>query len=195
MSKQKEEKITVPKFRVSFPQVFEAKVGPTGGKPKYSITMLWLKGTDLTQLKRIIQEAITAKFGAKVPSDLYVPLSDGDKKYNDNPELYSSYKGCVVATAKSIGKPGVIYPDMSKIIDPNELYAGCYAHATVTAYGWGPIVGKCGVSLGLQNIQKLNDGERISGKSDAEDDFEPISAPNNQTCLDTPEFSGVQLDF
>ena len=42
-----------------------------------------------------------------------------------------------------------------------------------TAYGYDK-AGNKGVAFGLQNLQKLGDGERFSGRTAAEDDFDSV---------------------
>jgi hypothetical protein len=46
----------------------------------------------------------------------------------------------------------------------------------VTAYAYDK-AGNRGVAFGLQNIQKLKDGEAFDGRSKPEDDFQPVAAP------------------
>jgi hypothetical protein len=65
-------------------------------------------------------------------------------------------------------------------VDENGFYAGCYARATVTAYGYDR-AGNIGVSFGLQGVQKLRDGEAFNGRKPVEEQFEAldgeVSAP------------------
>ena len=57
-------------------------------------------------------------------------------------------------------------------MEPEEIYSGCYVRASINAYAFN-IQGNSGVSFGLNNIQKVRDGEPLGGGgSKAEDDFD-----------------------
>jgi hypothetical protein len=59
---------------------------------------------------------------------------------------------------------------MNAIIDPSEFYSGCFGRASVTFYPYNAS-GSKGIACGLNNIQKLEDGERLGGGSSAATDF------------------------
>ena len=163
-----------PKFRVSFPHVFEPHAMSAKQKPKFSITMLFPKDTDMAWYKSAVQECLTDKFGsdsAKWPKGLRKPLRDGDEKEAD----VSGYAGQFFMTARAQAdrKPGIV--DQSGVVrieSPDEFYAGCYAKATVVFYYYDT-EGNKGVGVALNNIMKLADGEKFSGRKSAEDDFGP----------------------
>lgn len=73
------------------------------------------------------------------------------------------------------------------------MYGGCYCIAQVNAYAWeytekGKVM-KRGVSLGLMNLMKVRDGERLGGgkRISAEDAFADVEVeassddPSNYT--------------
>jgi hypothetical protein len=78
-------------------------------------------------------------------------------------------------TASSQTKPGVISTkrddlgNLLPITDSTELYSGCYARVSINFYPNRK--GKKGIACGLNNIQKLADGDYLGGRSRAEDDF------------------------
>ena len=162
------EKVLTPEFRVSFPAVFVPRSPMDGAEPKYSVVMLFPKNADLSGLKKIAKAAITEKWGDKPPKELRNPFRDGDTK-----EL-EGYAGMIFITASSKNKPGLVDASRQPIISADEFYAGCYARATVNAYAYNKN-GNAGVSFGLQNIQKLRDGEPFSGRTKPEDDFDAVS--------------------
>lgn len=57
------------------------------------------------------------------------------------------------------------------IVDPKDIYSGCLVRASVRPWVYDTD-GNRGVSLGLQNVQKVADGERMDGRVAAEDEFE-----------------------
>ena len=163
-------KIFTPKFRVSFPNVF--KEDDNG---KYSMAMLFDKkaiAADPKQsklwadLKAHIEKAAMDKWGELPPN---MPFRKGEEKE------YDGYgEGVIFINGKSNDRPGLVGADGQPIMAASDFYGGCYAHATINAYAWD-YKGKKGVSVGLQNIQKLGDGESFGGgKSKAEDDFGAI---------------------
>ena len=53
------------------------------------------------------------------------------------------------------------------------MYSGCYANVSVDFYAFNTR-GNLGIACGLGNIQKVRDGERLTGERSAEDDFEAL---------------------
>lgn len=177
-------KLLTPVFRVSFPQVFEAKKINDEGKAKYSLTMLFntaeinkdpKEAEKFLKMQQACKLAAQEKWANKLPSNLTNPFRKGEEK-----EQYQGYgKGVIFVNATTTTRPGLVDQQLNKIIDPEQFYAGCYARASVNFYAWA-YMGKAGVSLGLQNIQKVKDGEPFGGRTMAEDDFESL------TSEDTP---------
>lgn len=166
-------KAMTPKFRVSFPQLFEPSAMDETSKKKYAVTMLFPKDTDLSALEdayeAALEDGVERLWKGKKPKNLRSPFRDADEEddYMDK----EGYKGHIFIRASSLDKPGVVDRDKVKITDPMEIYAGCYARATVVAYAYD-VAGNRGVAFGLQNIQKLKDGEAFSGRMKAEDEFD-----------------------
>lgn len=170
-------KVTSPPFRVSFPAVFE-KHGFDGSDPKYSVVMLFypdkMNDADKAKFKAmrgLLDAACRDKFGKpfvemKKSSTFKRGIRDGAEK----PDLDGYGEGCVFATASSKMQPGIIDRDRDPILSTEEFYPGCWARATLTAYGYDNK--SKGVAFGLQNLQKLGDDESFSGRVDADKDFE-----------------------
>ena len=174
------EVIRTPKFRVSFPSVFE-KSGPPGTDPaklKYSVVMLFnTEEINKDPQQKALWDAMLAsaktcamdKWGDKMPNGLITPFRDGMEK-----EQYEGYgQGVIFLTAKSERRPGIVDKNVKRIIDPEDFYPGCFAHADVNPYGWS-YMGKNGISYGLQNVQKVSDGEHIGGGVSAESSFDAV---------------------
>ena len=166
-------KAMTPRFRVSFPQLFEAKAMDENSKPKYGVTMLFPKDVDLSKLKKAhkvaLEEGVEKLWKGKKPKNMRSPFRDGDTE-EDYCEK-DGYPGHIFVRASSLDKPGVVDADTDRISDPAEVYAGCYARATIVAYPYD-VAGNRGVAFGLQNVQKLKDGEAFSGRMQAEDEFD-----------------------
>lgn len=166
------ENVLTPEFRVSFAYVFrpsQPMAGSTNKDPKYTVTMLFPKGADLSKLQAAAKQAAVDKWGeGKIPKGLRSPFRDqGEKEY-------AGYEaGAVFITATSKQKPGLVDARMQDIIEEKDFYSGCHARATVRAFAYDN-AGNKGVSFGLQNIQKLRDGEPLGGRTRPSDDFEAV---------------------
>lgn len=168
---KKEERIVTCEFRVSYPNVFKPKAPYPGKEPVYSLDMLFPKDADIMPLKRLVKAAIDKKWPNNQPptSSMKLPFKDGDQHKNSN------YDGFTVCRAASKYQPGVIDQKKNDILDPKEFYSGCWARATLIAYAYDT-AGNKGVSLGLQNLQKLRDDEAFSGMRSAQDDFDAVES-------------------
>lgn len=164
---------------MSFPHVFKPHAAFEGQEAKFSLTMLFTKNTDLSQLKRAAQTAIIEKWGAdktKWPKNLRMPFRDGNEKQD-----LQGYENTIYVTTSSKMKPGIVDNQLNKIEDETVFYAGCYARATLIAFAYDK-AGNKGVSFSLQNLQKLRDGESFSGRRQAETEFEVVEDGSNDAA-------------
>lgn len=170
--KQNPLKVITPKFRLSFPELFEAKAFEDQ-TAKFSIQMLFDKKADLTPLKNVVKKAAKEKWGDNPPKGLMLPFKDGNEKELDG------YENTIVVGAASKFKPQVVDQKLEPILAENDIYAGCYARAAIAAYAWeyknkqGKVM-KRGVSFNLESVQKLADGEPFVKRPDPSDDFDQV---------------------
>lgn len=162
------EKIVTPIFRAAFVQVHKARAYK-GGEPKYSLKMLFKKGTDLSALKQLAQTAIEERWPNKEkrPETLKTPFRDGDKV------SWDGFAGTIFATASSLYQPGIVDRQRQPILTEDGFYSGCHARATINAFAYDT-AGNRGVSFGLQNLQFVKDDEAFTGRSAPEDDFDTL---------------------
>jgi hypothetical protein len=188
MAEQENVTLKTPVFRVSFPNIFE-KNEMSG---KFQLDCLFDADADLSALKKAAGACVKAKWGDKVPKNLRSPFRDAGEK-----EQYEGYeKGMTLITMRSTKRrPGVVGPDgITHITEEEDFYGGCYARATCTCYAYGGPGTKIapGVAIGVNNIQKVRDGESFSGATKPEDDFEPAEgyegAAKGHTEADTDDF-------
>lgn len=167
--------ITGPDTRWSYANVWEAK-SINGGAPKFSVSLIIPKSDTKTVAK--IKAAIEAAYhegesklkgnGRSVPalSVIKTPLRDGDTERPDDPAYANSY----FVNANSATAPGIVDADRQVILDRSEVYSGVYGRASINFYAFNSN-GNRGIACGLNNLQKIRDGEPLGGKSRAEDDF------------------------
>lgn len=167
--------ITGPETRWSYANVWDAK-SINGGAPKFSVSLIIPKSDRKTLEK--IRTAIQAAYeegqgklkgnGKSVPalSALKTPLRDGDTERPDD----EAYANAYFVNANSSTAPGIVDADRQPIIDRSEVYSGVYGRASINFYAFNSN-GNRGIACGLNNLQKIRDGEPLGGKSRAEDDF------------------------
>lgn len=168
----KSTKVVTGEVRLSYAHVWKPVAISEGQDAKYSVCLLVPKN-DKKTLKKIKAAVDTAKengksmWGGKVPTSLKTPLRDGDEERADQPEFAGHY----FMNANSKMAPGIVDRNVEPILDSTEVYSGCYARVSVNFYPYSH-AGNRGIGCGLNNIQKLRDGDYLGGRSRAEDDFD-----------------------
>ncbi len=167
--------ITGPDARWSYANIWEAK-SINGGAPKFSVSLIIPKSDTRTVEK--IKVAIEAAYkegesklkgnGRSVPalSAIKNPLRDGDTERPDDEAYANSY----FINANSATAPGIVDANCSPILERSEVYSGVYGRASISFYAFNSN-GNKGIACGLNNLQKIRDGEPLGGRTRAEDDF------------------------
>lgn len=160
--------IVTPEFRAAFAEVFKPRAFE-GGEPKYSVTMLFPKSTDLSALKTLAKAAIEAAWPNKEkrPKNLRTPFRDG------NTVSWDGFAGNYFCRATTRSQPNVVDRNRQPILTPDGFYSGCYARASINAFTYNT-AGNAGVAFGLQNVQFLRHGEPFTGRSDPNEDFDDL---------------------
>lgn len=158
--------------RVSFPAVFE-RSDFTG---KYELNLVWGPDTDLSALEDAIESAIKAEWPTNRPRRIKTPLKDIEEK----PNLGDFPEGSRFARFWR-NTPPIVKDAKKELIaaEDDELYAGCYARVAFNVFAGTNKKGGPYVSLGLIQVQKVTDGERLGGggtptELDAADDFDDL---------------------
>ena len=165
----------IGEVRFSYAHVFE-KYDSNGDadKAKYSACLLIPKSDTATV--NMIRECIAAaeekgkasKWGGKIPAKRNNPLRDGDEE-----EKGGVYEGMYFMNTSSTSPVGVRVLDAGKVVealDSEDFYSGCWGAASVNFFPYDSN-GNKGVGVGLNNVIKTRDDERLSGGSSAEADF------------------------
>lgn len=169
-------KVITPEAIISYPAIFE-----TDKNGKFGCALVFPAGTDLSDLKQAAFQVVVDKFGEPKAKEM---LKKGQFKLiggshhtfrTDKEEEYG--EGAVFINARGTKQPGVVsrIPDPRTgkpmaITDPEEIYPGAVVRASVSPF-WYDKEGNKGVAWGLNNLQKIRDGERLDGRSRAEDEF------------------------
>ena len=167
--------ITGPDTRWSYANVWEAK-SINGGTPKFSVSLIVPKSDTRTVQK--IKAAIEAAYaegeaklkgnGKSVPplAAIKTPLRDGDTERPDD----AAYANAYFINANSAAAPGIVDADRNVILSRSEVYSGVYGRASISFYAFNSN-GNKGIACGLNNLQKIRDGEPLGGRASAESDF------------------------
>ena len=150
---------------VAFPHVFAPVKKNDSDKAKYSACILVDKND--TQAVQLINEAVEGakvlykeQFGAP-KGRLKTVVHDGDEDRPDDPVFANT----LYINASSERKPGVKMLEAGMLVDcldEEDFYSGCYGAADINLFPYNNS-GACGISAGLNNVLKLEDGEKLSG--------------------------------
>lgn len=166
-------KVITGKVRFCYVNVFEPTAMNEGDTPKYNICVLIPKSDTATidKINKAVEaakEAGKAKLADKngrIPANLKLPMRDGDVERPDDP----AFEGHYFINANSTRQPSIVDRALNPIMTRDEFYSGCYGRASINFYAFN--VSSKGIAAGLNNLQKLEDGEMLAGGSTAEEDF------------------------
>jgi hypothetical protein len=171
-------KVVTGRVRLSYANLFTAVASRDnpGAEPKFSTSILIPKSDTKTYaaLKAAQEFAITAKW-PKRPAKIVTTLHDGDGVKEKTGEAYGpECKGHWVMSVSSKQRPNVVDAALQPVMDAGAVRSGDYARVSLNAYCYD-VSGNRGVSFGLNNVQKLADGEPLGGgRTRAEDDFTAV---------------------
>ena len=175
MTKNPMKVITGKDTRWSYANVWDPK-SINGGVPKFSVSLIIPKSDKKTieAIKKAIQAAYKegeAKLkgnSRSVPplESIKTPLRDGDTERPDDEAYANSY----FLNANSTTQPGIVDANVQPILTRSEVYSGVYGRASINFYAFNSN-GNRGIACGLNNLQKIRDGEPLGSRTSAEDDF------------------------
>ena len=176
--------IRIGETRFSYVNVFEPKPPMNGGDPKYSVCVIIPKSNK--QAIKLVQEAVEAaklvgkasKWGGKVPANCKNPLRDGDIEREDD----AAFEDCYFLNASTKNKPGVMVLEggfRSEAMGVEDFYSGCYGAVTLNFFAYDS-AGNRGVGVGLNNVIKTRDGQRLAGGRSADEDFSDLDGDEDE---------------
>lgn len=183
MAAEKKERTSLftPIGRACFVHLWEPHAIEEGKEKKFSITLVFdaEKAAELKQLKVACYKAAAEKFGKSVDDvksmvkkgKLRMPWRPGSD-YEEYGEPFSD-EGAVFISLSSRNAPGVVNSKAKQILNQNEIYSGMFARASCGVWAYDT-KGNKGVTLLLNNVQKTGEGERLSGRMDAEEEFDSV---------------------
>ena len=168
--------ITTGKVRASYVHIFQPRTPENGGEPKYSVTLLIPKTDTATinsiyaEIERAKQEGAQKAFNGSIPPQCRTPIYDGDGYRPSGEAFGEECRGCMVITASAKQPPVIVGLDMQNILNPADVYSGCYIRANINFFAYNSN-GNKGIGCGLNAVQKVGDGEPLGGRVSAEEAF------------------------
>jgi len=175
--------------RLSFPALFEPKPVMKGSDDKkFMATLLLPPDVDLGPLFVCARAAMVDKFGKVIK----LPARANPIKECAEKDLAGYEDGWHYINAKSGYRPSVVDAKMQEVLDPDRVYAGCWCRFHLQAFAWDHPVGGKGVSFSLSAVQLVRDDERLDGRRQATDVFEPleVEADEGAASADAEEMFG-----
>lgn len=180
MSNINSTRVTTGKVRFSFVNVFEPRAFGDNTTEKYSV-MLMIPKTDIKTLNACnaaiaaaVEKGKSSCFAGKAPAVIKSTLKDADVDTNRDGEVFGDKwpetKGHYIINVSSKTRPQIVNGELQPILNPTEFYSGCYGRASINFFPYNNN-GNKGISAGLNNLQKLEDGESLGGITSAEQDF------------------------
>ena len=153
--------------------------------PKYGLNVIIEKGSeDERKIKRAIKECYTAnaKMFNNAPFDKIIksrtfhnPLKNGDEVNEEREEQgkdrITEYEANMFLRVTSAKQVKVVDKHKEEIIDPDEIYSGMYVRVNIKPYAFDK-AGNKGIGFFLNIVQKVADGERLSGGGATADVFD-----------------------
>lgn len=173
--------LRTPKHRVAFPNVFEPKAQSADQTPKYSLLMIFDKAAQQTpEYKALVKEieAVAKERWPKgLPKGFKNPIKKAVDMVSSKGDRYTGFEDddTIGIRAQSSYAPGVLDRNKQPISkdDKKGFYAGAYAIATVSPAAFDQPTNK-GVTIYLNNIIKVAEGDSLGGRRDATQEFKDL---------------------
>lgn len=168
---------------ISYPNLFKPRSVKPGDPQRYGCSLIFNVATDRACLDRI-RGAVWFVGGERwrdfeqmvQQRRVRLPWRRGEER---DQKGYGA--GKIFLNCNSESPPGVVDRQVQPILNASEVYAGCQVIASINAFAYDRN-GNKGVSFGLNNIQKVGEGERLDNRSTPSQDFQPLG--------DDPAFGG-----
>jgi hypothetical protein len=174
----------LPRARLYYPHLFKPQLrkGETDqSKAKYQTTVLLPVGVEMTALLKAVEAVAIDKWGPDYAKKM--KIKKPFLKTEEQPkmaELVDDYPAFL--RLNSTNRPDVVFANCSTCGEDksHEVYGGRWAFVSVRPFAY-ETDGNRGVSLGLQNVQLLEDDDRLGGgRVSAESEFESAGADSTE---------------
>lgn len=168
-------KVITGLVRLSYAHLATPQENPMSGKVQYSASLIIPKDNAKsvaqveTAVKKMMEDPDSlAKWGGTTKG-VKSPIHDGDIDRAEDPNYANSYYINVKADAQHA--PKLYSKDRMEIVNPEEIYSGCYGQAVLSLYAYN-FQGSKGLSFGISAFRKIKDGPSLGGVSVTDKDFD-----------------------
>jgi hypothetical protein len=146
-------------------QEVQMMTGDPNSRKGYGCTILFTPLHDMSlfwqEYVRIAQSDFAQNFNPQLGQfvGLVPPWRDGGEKMN----LAGYTQGAPFMNVKSGYAPSVVDSRMNPIVDPKQVYAGCWAIVSLQPFAGGKGKPKRGPMFGLQSVMKIADDTNLGG--------------------------------
>ncbi|KHM51619.1 Protein of unknown function [Anaerovibrio lipolyticus DSM 3074] len=163
-------KFTTGLVRLSYPHLFKP-AETLNGDMKFSASFIIPKNSKTAKraqevVDKMMKDSEVKQVLGKTKIK-YELLRDGDEK--EDPAYENSF--FINAKSNEDHKPKLYTKDREEIVDPNELYAGCYVQAVLSFYPYNKN-GNSGIGASLLAVRFIKDGEPLTGGTVTDDDWD-----------------------
>ena len=181
--------------RTSYVSVWEPKPDLSGNM-KYSICLMIPK-KDKQAIEDILEAIDVAatkgvekgKFSKAAIKNIKRPLRDGDAEY-DAGDRSIEYRGMWFFNCSSTRPIGIVDSHAKPILDQEDFYSGCWCRADINFFPYAA-GGSKGVGVGLGNLMKIKDDNRLDGSQSAEDAFKAYKSTADNEEDDLADNDGL----
>lgn len=184
-------RIITPEAILSYPNLFTPRAANPGDDEKYSVSLVFPAGTDLSALESAAATMLKEKFGKKADALLLKVIARRKGKteeeiliaggirwpFRQDWESKGYPEGSTFLNVRSTRPPQVVsvIPDEngnpSRVTDESRVYPGVIARASIDPFTYD-VSGNKGVTFGLGNVQIIRDGDRLDGNAHASAEFD-----------------------
>lgn len=167
-----------------------------GDEGQFSLTLVMKGDADLSAVKKACKIAAFEFFTEERATELMrkgkllVPYKRPADEFTDyGPPFDSADEGAIVLKAHSNQQPGVVDNHRNDLVDETDFYRGCIARMSVFCHAY-EYRGKTGVTLLLNNVQRIGKGEKIQGsRKNASEEFDEIDSDDDDDMGDDDLFN------
>ena len=167
-----------PIGRVAYPNIASARKRNDTSKPRYSVTLVYPEGTDLSALKALANEAAVKKFPNGIPKNINSPFRSGEDRQKDDGSYPQGFGPTDIFVEfwryEEHGAVPCVDANRNTML-ASDIYAGMTGRVSARASGYNHD-GNKGISMHLEAFQKAADGEPIGNVPvDAQKEFDDIT--------------------
>lgn len=168
-------KVTTGLVRLSYAHLTAPVDNPMSGKTQYTAALIIPKDNakSVAQVENAVKKMMedpdaVAKWGGSTKG-VRTPIHDGDVERPEDPNYANSLYINVKANADY--PPKLYDKNRMEIVDPEEIYSGCYGQAILSLYAYN-FQGSKGLAFGINAFRKIKDGPSLAGVAVSDKDFD-----------------------